>query len=127
MRAIEALQLFGLPSDPKGWSDLIGAVKLAERFAEEGKEAAKQHLNDGGQAPGWKLRPGGSVSNLKDVESAYAIAKANGMQDTFIKACSLKLGELKTLYGPDTVDDLFGRLIETKDKGPSLVATKSKD
>jgi hypothetical protein len=127
MRAIEALQLFGLPSDPQGWADLIGAVKLAERFAEEGKEASKQYLHDGGTAPGWKLRPGGSVSNLKDVESAYAIAKANGMQDTFIKACSLKLGELKTLYGPDTVDALFGRLIETKDKGPSLVATKSKD
>lgn len=124
MRAIEALTLFGLPADPAGWSDLIGAVKLAERFAEEGKAAAKDYLEKGGRASGWKLRPGGSVSSIKQTLTAYRIARERGMEATFIAACSVKLGELKAALGPDTTDALFGALIETKDKGPSLVSCK---
>lgn len=124
MIAIEAVRIFGLPQDPHGWSELIGAVKLAERFVEEGKAAAKDHLEKGGRANNWKLRPGGSVSSIKQTLTAYRIARERGMEATFIAACSVKLGELKDALGPDTTNALFGALIETKDKGPSLVACK---
>ncbi len=85
----EGIELLGYPTDSAEWGRLAGAAKVAERFASDGKDAVKDHLNLGGAVDGWGLASAGSITKI-DVPKALELAKAGGFLDALLAHASLK-------------------------------------
>ena len=124
MRAIDALELLGPPTTADGWGDLIGAGKLAARFAEQAVDMGRDYLTQGGRPTGWKLRPGGNTKTLTDPGAAWEIAKAAGLVDAMARASTPSLTKLREALGPEVVESVFGRVITEVPRSPSLVPDK---
>jgi hypothetical protein len=123
MDAQEALAVLGNPLDGPGYADLIGAAKLAEKFAETGKELGKAHIMAGNHVPGWKLGTPRATRTVVDVPAALAELDAAGItaaQLAEVDAISLKVGNL-----PDAAEAVIASRITEKLSSPPLTADKS--
>lgn len=84
METQEALAALGEPLDADGMGELAAAAKLAEKFAEVGKDLAKAALQAGKPVTGWKLGAPRAIRSV--VNPAEAMAK---MEEAGIRAPAL--------------------------------------
>lgn len=74
--ALEFMEMIG-PTTPAEWGALADAAKLAEVFADNGKDIVKRHIASGGQATGWKLQDGRQMTKIEPMH-AMQLAQAAG-------------------------------------------------
>jgi hypothetical protein len=120
--AQEALAVIGAPMTGDGYADLIGAAKLAEKFADTGKELGKAHLLAGNHVPGWKLGAGRNIRSVVDVPAALADLEKAG-----IKAADLALADALTIKVgnlPDAAEAVIASRITDKLSSPPLTPDK---
>ncbi len=123
MDANEALAVIGEPLDGTGYAGLIDAAKLAEKFAETGKEMGKAHLLAGNHVPGWKLGTPRATRSVVDVPAALAELEAAG-----IRAVDLALADalsIKVSNLPDAAEAVIVNRITDKLSSPPLTQDKS--
>lgn len=97
MNAQEALETLGMPLDADGRGALADAAKLAERFADAGKEIVKAALKAGESATGWKLGSPRALRSVANPGQALATLAANGITMRALsemEAVTIKLGAL---------------------------------
>lgn len=123
VNASDALATLGKPSTPDTLGALADAAKLAERFAENGKELVKAHLLAGNHVPGWKLGTPRAIRSVVDVPAALAELEAAGVtavQLAGYDAISIKVNKL-----PDEIESaIAGRITESL-SSPPLTADRS--
>lgn len=123
MDAQEALSTIGAPLDGTGFADLIDAAKLAEKFAETGKDMGKAHIMAGNHVPGWKLGTPRATRAVVDVPTALAELEAAG-----IKAADLAQADaitIKVSNLPDAAEAVIANRITEKLSSPPLTVDKS--
>lgn len=123
MDAQEALAVLGAPLDGAGFADLIDAAKLAEKFADTGKELGKAHIMAGNHVPGWKLGTPRATRAVVDVPAALAELEAAGITATDLAqadALTIKVGNL-----PDAAESVIAGRITEKLSSPPLTIDKS--
>lgn len=122
MDAQEALAVIGKPSTPDALGELAGAAKLAEKFAEVGKELVKAELIAGNSATGWKLGAGRAIRSVVDIPAALTELEAAGITPSALAeagALTIKVGEL-----PDAAASVIAARITEKLSSPSLTQDK---
>lgn len=122
MDAQEALAVIGKPSTPDDLGELAGAAKLAEKFAESGKELVKAELIAGKAATGWKLGAPRATRSVVDIPAALAELEAAGIKAADLAqadALSIKVGNL-----PDAAESIIAGRITEKLSQPSLTQDK---
>lgn len=118
----EALAALGAPLDGDGYADLIGAAKLAEKFADTGKELGKAYIVAGNQVPGWKLGAGRAIRTVVDVPAALADLEKAGIRAEDLAqadALTIKVGNL-----PDAAEAVIASRITEKLSSPPLTPDK---
>lgn len=123
VNASDALALLGKPSTPDTLGALADAAKLAEKFAENGKELVKAELIAGGAATGWKLGAPRAISSVVDVPAALAELEAAGVtavQLAGYDAISIKVNKL-----PDEIEAAIASRITESLSSPPLTADRS--
>jgi hypothetical protein len=86
--ALEFQELIG-PTTPAEWGALADAAKLADAFAEQGKDAVKRHIAGGGHATGWKLQDGRQMTRIEAMH-AMQLAQAAGELPRLLQFASFK-------------------------------------
>lgn len=122
MQARDALATLGKPSTPDDLGALADAAKLAEKFAENGKELVKAELIAGGTATGWKLGAPRATRSVVDVPAALADLEAAGITAAQLSdsdAISIKVANL-----PDAAEAAIAGRITEKLSSPSLTQDK---
>lgn len=122
MDAQEALAAIGKPTTPDDLGALADAAKLAEKFAEVGKELVKGEMIAGKQATGWKLGAPRATRAVVDVPAALAELEAAGMPPAVLaeSGCiTIKVSEL-----PDAAEAVIAGRITEKLSSPSLTQDK---
>ncbi len=119
MRAQEALELIGPPSDADAWGDLAGAAKLALKWGDDAKDRVKAHVVAGGSATGWKLGNPRAIRTITQVPAALQRLEQAGMGQAGAEALSMSLSKL-----PDEAADVIRDHITEKLSEPPLVADK---
>lgn len=123
MDAQEALSTIGAPLDGPGFADLIDAAKLAEKFADTGKDMGKAHIMAGNHVPGWKLGTPRATRSVVDIPAALAELEAAGIKATDLAqadALSIKVSNL-----PDAAEAVIAARITEKLSSPPLTVDKS--
>jgi hypothetical protein len=121
VRAQEALALIGPPADPDAWGDLIGAAKLAEKWADQVKDQGKAYVSAGGVATGWKLGTPRALRSISAVALALQKLDAAGMMNFAMEAISMSPTKLPQEALAIIADHVAERLSD-----PPLVADKRK-
>jgi hypothetical protein len=122
MDAQEALAAIGKPTTADDLGALADAAKLAEKFAEVGKEMVKGEMIAGKPATGWKLGAPRATRAVVDVPSALTELEAAGITpaDLAEAGClTIKVGEL-----PDAAEAVIAGRITEKLSQPSLTQDK---
>lgn len=122
MDAHEALAVLGNPTTADDLGELANAAKLAEKFAESGKETVKAELIAGNPATGWKLGAPRAIRSVVGVADALAEMEAAGIKATDLAqadALSIKVGNL-----PDAAASIIAARITEKLSSPSLTQDK---
>ena len=122
MDAQEALAVLGKPSTPEDLGNLAGAAKLAEKFADDGKELVKAELIAGHAATGWKLGTPRATRSVVDVPAALAELEAAGIKALDLAqadALTIKVGNL-----PDAAESVIAARITEKLSSPPLTVDK---
>lgn len=104
MDAKEALEIVGKPLDAAGFGALADAAKLADKFAETGKDIAKERLSAGLGVSGWKLGTPRAIRTVTDVPRALARLESAGYGAELGEALSLSLSKL-TPTAAAVIDD----------------------
>ncbi len=123
MEAQEALAALGRPMDGEAMADLIDTAKLAEAFAEQGKELGRAWLQAGNRAPGWKLGNPRAIRSV--IEPATALAT---LQDAGISAVQLALEDAITIKAaklPKPAAELIANHISETLSQPPVVQDKA--
>lgn len=122
MQAQEALATLGKPSTPAALGALADAAKLAEKFAESGKELVKAELIAGGTATGWKLGAPRATRAVVDVPAALTELEAAGITPAQLaEAGALTIAVAKL---PDAAEAAIAGRITEKLSTPSLTQDK---
>lgn len=122
MDAREALAVIGKPSTPDSLGELAGAAKLAEKFADDGKDLVKAELIAGKAATGWKLGAPRATRSVIDVPAALADLEAAGIKATDLAqadALTIKVGNL-----PDAAEAIIASRITERLSSQPLTADK---
>lgn len=122
VNASEALAVLGKPSTPDDLGALADAAKLAEKFAENGKDIVKAELIAGKPATGWKLGAPRATRAVVDVPAALGELEAAGITPAQLAdagALTIKVGEL-----PDAAASVIAGRITEKLSSPSLTQDK---
>lgn len=122
VHASEALAMLGKPSTPDDLGALADAAKLAEKFAESGKELVKAELIAGNPATGWKLGSPRATRAVVDVPAALAELEAAGITPAQLAeagALTIKVNDL-----PDAAESVIAGRITEKLSSPSLTQDK---
>ena len=122
MDAQEALAVLGKPSAPDELGKLADAAKLAEKFAETGKDLVKAELIAGHPATGWKLGAPRATRSVVDVPAALVELESAGIKPADLAevgALTIKVGEL-----PDAAEAIIAARITEKLSSPSLTQDK---
>lgn len=117
MRLHDAIEIIGLPTDPRAWAELIAAAKTAEKFADAALEQAKGHAIAGGAIDGWKLQPTGNARSI-DAKLAVRLAQEAGVLHLLLEHVSVKT------TAADAIDAILPAVTE-KPKAPSLKQVKA--
>jgi hypothetical protein len=96
METQEALAALGAPLDADGLGELAGAAKLAEKFADAGKEIAKKALMENRPVTGWKLGTPRAMRTVAQVPAALQRLTAAGYKDMAHAALSLSASKLSS-------------------------------
>lgn len=94
MDAKEALETIGAPLDADGFGQLADAAKLADKFAETGKDMAKDRLQEGLPVTGWRLGTPRAIRSVSNVPSAIQRLEAAGYGQEAAEAISLSPSKL---------------------------------
>lgn len=94
MNAKGALETLGKPLDDDGFGELADSAKLADKFAETGKDLAKDRLLAGGGVTGWKLGNPRAVRTVADVPAAIKKLEEAGLGSEAMEAVSMSAGKL---------------------------------
>lgn len=119
MDAKEALEIIGKPLDADGFGELADSAKLADKFAEVGKDMAKERLLAGGGVTGWKLGNPQAMRTVTDVPAAIQKLEAAGMGAEAMEAISMSVSKLT----PMAASIIEGQITE-KLKSPPLTQVK---
>lgn len=98
VRVLEAFAHIGNADDADRWGETIGAAKIAEKGAGAALDAAKAHLQKGGQATGWGLQPGRLMTKIEP-KQAIELAKKSGQLDALLEFASFKAEAAKVVPG----------------------------
>lgn len=104
MDASEALAVIGSPLDADGFGELADAAKLADKFAETGKELAKNRLSAGEKVTGWRLGTPRAIRTVVDVPRALERLQAAGYGPEIGEALSMSVSKL-TPTAAAVIDD----------------------
>jgi hypothetical protein len=119
MDAQEALQVMGKPTTPEAWGEIVGAAKLAEKWAETWKEAGKARLLAGDGVVGFKLQDGSTRQHVENTAEAFGKLREAGMEAEALDAITITPTKLaRPAY------QLIESYITKKQNSPSLVADK---
>lgn len=94
MDAKEALEIIGKPLDADGFGELADSAKLADKFAEVGKDLAKERLLSGAPVTGWKLGTPRATRTVVDVPAAIQKLEAAGFGAEAMEAVSMSASKL---------------------------------
>lgn len=94
MNAKEALETLGKPLDDDGFGELADSAKLADKFAETGKDLAKDRLLAGGGVTGWRLGNPRAVRTVADVPAAIQKLEEAGLGTEAMEAVSMSVSKL---------------------------------
>jgi hypothetical protein len=122
MDAQEALAVLGTPTTADDLGELASAAKLAEKFAEAGKELVRSEMIAGKAATGWKLGSPRATRAVVDVPAALAELEAAGIKPADLAqagALTIKVGDL-----PDAAEAVIAGRITEKLSQPSLTQDK---
>lgn len=114
-------------------ADFLSRAKVVEDVIESVRSKAKRILEDGGQIPGWKLKPGSTRESITKPETVFArFCAAGGTSEQFMPAVKLTKSELKAavkvatnLKGKELdakLDVILDGCTEAKQAAASLVA-----
>ncbi len=98
MRLSEAAKSIGKATDPKTAGEQIGAVLLAGKLHNAGKEVAKEFLRGGGVASGFTLTEGGMTTKI-DAPKAIELAREAGKLDDLLDHVGVKASAIEALEG----------------------------
>lgn len=119
MRAKAALELIGPPVDADARGELIGAAKLAQKWADAVIDQEKPRVIAGEAATGWKLGTPRAIRTVTQVPAAIERLEQAGMGAAAMEAVSLSLSKL-----PPEAADLLKDFISERVSEPSLVADR---
>ena len=120
MDAQEALAVIGHPLDNDGFGELADVAKLADKFAEAGKDLAKQRLESGGGCTGWKLGNPRAIRTVMNVPAAIQKLEAAGYGTEVMDAVSLSFSKLTPVAAALIADQVSEKLSSpplTQEKG----------
>ena len=120
MDAKEALEMIGHPLDNDGFGELADVAKLADKFAEVGKDLAKQRLESGGGCTGWKLGNPRAIRTVMNVPAAIQKLEAAGYGTEAMDAVSLSFSKLTPVAVALIADQVSEKLSSpplTQEKG----------
>ena len=110
MDAKEALQLIGEPLDADGFGDLADSAKLADKFAETGKDLAKARLESGASVTGWHLGTPRAIRAVVNVPAALQRLEAAGYGAEALEAVSMSPGKLTPSAAAVIADQITEKL-----------------
>jgi hypothetical protein len=120
MDAKEALEVIGAPLNADGFGELADSAKLADKFAEVGKDMAKERLLSGAPVTGWKLGSPRATRTVVDVPAAIQRLEAAGYGAEAMEAVSMSASKL-TPSAVAVIDDQITEKLSspplTQDKG----------
>lgn len=120
MDAKEALEIIGKPLDADGFGELADSAKLADKFAEVGKDMAKERLLSGAAVTGWRLGTPRATRAVVDVPAAIQKLEAAGFGAEAMEAVSMSASKLSPMAVAVIDDQITEKLSSpplTQDKG----------
>ena len=120
MDAKEALEIIGQPLDADGFGELADSAKLADKFAETGKDLAKERLLAGLSVTGWKLGNARATRTITGVPEAIQKLEAAGYGTEAMEAVSMSVSKLSPSAVAVIEDQITEKLSSpplTQDKG----------
>ena len=121
MDARDALETIGKPLDADAFGELADAAKLADRFAETGKDLAKAELISGRCVTGWKLGTPRAMRSIVDVSRAVSRLEAAGYAGELSEALSMSVSKLSPPAAEVIADQVTEKL-----SSPPLTQDKRK-
>lgn len=119
MLAREAAALIGKPTDPDAWGELVDAAKVAQRFYEEGTDAAKAWAKAGGEITGWGLKDSGTVCKI-DAQKAIKLAREAGTFDRLLEFAAFGADAARSVPG---IEEACAFIPKAKSLSPRKTAT----
>lgn len=131
-QALVHLKMEGQIPFPAGAAlgQLIAKARAAESVAKAIQDYARKVLSEGGEIPGWTLKPNPPRAQVTDPQRAFQLLSDRMGAEDFTRACNVTLGTLEEVYREKTgctakdareqVRSLLAGVIETKDIAPSL-------
>jgi CRISPR/Cas system-associated exonuclease Cas4 (RecB family) len=124
-----------LVMSPAEIADFLARAKVVEDVIESVRAKAKRVLEDGGEIPGWSLKPGAVRESITKPETVFGrFIQAGGTSEQFMPAVKLTKSELKAAVKVATgakgkeldakVDAMLDGCTEAKQAAASLVQEK---
>jgi len=109
-------------SDPRTVARMLVIARIVGPWAEAVEKKAKFVLESGQQIPGWTIMERSGARQITDITKAFALTGLS--EASFLKCCSVKIGELEEVYAAEkgvkkveakrTLKDLLADITEQK-------------
>jgi len=126
-----ALEAFGKALPPLLSDDEIGRIlqkaQELKAWVSDLEEYALSKLLEGGEIPGWKAVEGRSVRQFEDIDKAFEILKANGIDEALLyERKPITLSAVEKLLGKKRFAELLDPLVVKPPGKPTLVPETDK-
>jgi len=126
-----ALEAFGKALPPLLSDDEIGQIlqkaQELKAWVSDLEEYALSKLLEGGEIPGWKAVEGRSVRQFEDIDKAFEILKANGIDEALLyERKPITLSAVEKLLGKKRFAELLDPLVVKPPGKPTLVPETDK-
>jgi len=89
----------GEVSDPATVGRMLAIARIVGPWADSVEKHAKRMLEAGKQVPGWSILERAGARQITDITKAFALSGLS--EAAFLKACSVKVGELEEVYAAE--------------------------
>ena len=126
-----ALEAFGKALPPLLSDEEIGRIlqkaQELKAWVSDLEEYALSKLLEGGEIPGWKAVEGRSVRQFEDIDKAFEILKANGIDEALLyERKPITLSAVEKLLGKKRFAELLDPLVVKPPGKPTLVPETDK-
>jgi len=126
-----AFEAFGKALPPLLSDDEIGQIlrkaQELKAWVSDLEEYALSKLLEGGEIPGWKAVEGRSVRQFEDIDKAFEILKANGIDEALLyERKPITLSAVEKLLGKKRFAELLDPLVVKPPGKPTLVPETDK-